>query len=175
MGDSVEAEISSLKVMLGAGSDSELAALLGLRRSAISQWKKRGNVPDRAREQARKVLASRDHDALSVSAVARLPDTLRQFSRALAIDFVARYTATGDAADPEKLLRWAASFDETVFAASVLLRNRCEVTGEELGECYLHTLQSQFFIQDLIETLVHPHLVRRAVGVEPTRVAAKGR
>lgn len=42
-------EIRSLKVVLGVTTDVELARALGVERSSISQWKRRGSVPRKYR------------------------------------------------------------------------------------------------------------------------------
>lgn len=44
MGDS---ELDALKAAAGVSSDAELAKMLGIRQSAISQWKSRGRVPEK--------------------------------------------------------------------------------------------------------------------------------
>lgn len=49
MSTSMSDKVDQLRKVLGAGSDSALAALLGLERSTIAQWRRREQVPARYR------------------------------------------------------------------------------------------------------------------------------
>ena len=51
-GDSVDHDIAQMRTELRAVSDSALAEMLGVGRSAISQWRKRGAIPAPARAKA---------------------------------------------------------------------------------------------------------------------------
>lgn len=44
-----ETEIQALKAALGATTDGELATALGVERTSISQWRRRGSVPQKYR------------------------------------------------------------------------------------------------------------------------------
>jgi hypothetical protein len=45
----VDEEIASMRVALGLPSDAQLAEMLGYTPGAITQWRRRGGVPDKAR------------------------------------------------------------------------------------------------------------------------------
>ena len=45
----LDAEISAMRETVGAASDAQLAEILGLTRGAVTQWRKRGSIPDKAK------------------------------------------------------------------------------------------------------------------------------
>lgn len=152
MAEALEVEIAALRARLGASSDSDLASLLGIGRSAVSQWRKRGRIPRSALLKAERLLSTRLVERRYHQEATRLPESVAQFSRALAILFIARYAARDGRVDPTALLRWAASLDELTVAASVRLRTVAATTGEEMSEVYAKELTSPFLIQDMLET-----------------------
>lgn len=48
----VEEEISALKAAVGATTDAQLSDILGYSHGVITQWRRRGSVPDKARRRA---------------------------------------------------------------------------------------------------------------------------
>lgn len=63
----VDDEIGALRAAVGAKTDMELAELLGVRRSAISQWKARGAVPKKYRSLFASLSADDIRDALNTA------------------------------------------------------------------------------------------------------------
>jgi hypothetical protein len=156
----VEQEIDALKRQLGASTDSQLAAVLGLQRSAIAQWKKRGAVPDKARRAIEWTVAHRGANDEARAEFSRLPATLRQISRAISLLYVIRSTEEGDN-EPAVLLDRALFLDELERAAYILLSETMKREGLDAPEAYRRICTATTFETDLTAKLMPARLSAR--------------
>ena len=116
----VEDEIARLKSELGAETDAELATVLGLQRSAIAQWKKRGRVPDKAKRRVAWLKEHRNENEYAKEDFNLLSVSLRQICRAVALLYIVRTSDTA-ALEPDILLGRSLFFDEIERASFLLL------------------------------------------------------
>lgn len=156
----VEEEIAELRRVAGASTDSELASLMNLQRSAISQWRKRGKVPDRARRSVEKLAANQDAQKRFRADLESLPVNQRQLARALAILYhdpgPLPDTAAGFTALARELKIAALYFEETERAAAILLRYRMALDGSDPEAAYLALLRSSSLNQDILTAIMMP-------------------
>ena len=118
----IEAEIAAMREAVRAKSDAELAELLGVGRSAVSQWRKRGAVPERAKRQADEVRSHLDHYASARAKVAALPVEVQTAAIALAIAYVYRHASGEGRRLDDRLFQLSGAFDQIVLAAALLIR-----------------------------------------------------
>ena len=114
----IDDEIARMRDALHAVSDSELASLLGLGRSAVSQWRKRGAVPESAKAKAAHVEAHLRQYANATGQVALLEPTMLTYARALAIAYAYRHASKAPARLEDGLPEIAAAFDHVTLAAA---------------------------------------------------------
>lgn len=124
-----------MKRQLSAATDSELAAALDIQRSAISQWKKRGAVPAKARRRCELIARHQDENEQARRQFSALPATIRQISRALALRYVIQTTELGDE-EAGALLARALFLDEIERAAYILLTETMAQAGLDAPTAY---------------------------------------
>lgn len=150
----LDVEIAELRDRVGASNDAELATALGIQRSAISQWRKRGRIPEKTKADVRRLERNRAAGDASLPAIAALPVIEAEICRAMAIAFIARYSRE----EPTRLLHWSRQFNEVIAAAARLLRSRSAISrfqGSALGEVFAYTVgEDKFFEHDMIEELM---------------------
>ncbi len=125
-----------MRGMLSATSDSELATMLGLGRSAVSQWRKRGAVPDSAMAKAKQIDEHLRRFSNSSAQLKALPQHVLTHARALAIAYIYRQTSRGPDHIEEGLLQYAAAFDMVTLAASAALRTEVVTSGLGITDAF---------------------------------------
>lgn len=150
-GGDVEAQIVALRADAGARNDAELASLLGIDRSAVTQWRRRGRIPKSAILGAADL--RRQRECVFTAVLDRLGADELLYAKALAALFVARYSTSlrgrDEVVDPTRLRAWMVDFDGLTTAAAVLLAET--KTGNSAWERFSKQVNDRFFIQNLLE------------------------
>lgn len=165
----VEAEIAELRQQAGARNDAELASLLFIHRSAISQWRKRGSVPDKAKAAVQKLKANQQADRDAANELNAVPPGVRQLARALAIYYSTPSDYDVDQPSQRKALARelklsALHFYEAERAAALLLTAVVENEDGDVEAAYEWLLNSSWFNKEMTEIIIAPQSFRRGHG-----------
>lgn len=157
----VSEAVADLRQRVGAASDSDLASILGVDRSAISQWKRRGKIPKSATLKVSSIELAAERSGRFSKYLASLPHDIVFYGRALAILYcgkAATYRADGEnIVDPDRL-RDAVTFFEEACAAGAYLLDRPD-RGETAWEGFTYWANSQFLVKDMWETMMLARMV----------------
>lgn len=151
----VGAEIDAMRDRLAVGSDTHLASLLGLDRSAITQWRRRGRIPKSA---VRKVFAlelARFRAGRFDKYLASLPDDVVLYGRALGVIYCAREASVNYEGklitDAEKLRDQVVFLDEASVAGAYLLQR--SIGNGSAWSKFAEILNGGSFRQDMFKYL----------------------
>lgn len=149
----VGAEIDAMRERLGVSSDTHLASLLGLDRSAVTQWRRRGRIPKSAARKMYGLELARFRAGRFDTYLASLSDDLVLYGRALGVIYCAREASVSYEGklitDPEKLRDQVVFLDEACVAGAYLLE-RWPHDGSA-WKAFEEVLNDQFFRQSMFE------------------------
>ena len=158
----VEDDIAELRRSAGARSDAELASLLFIHRSAISQWRKRGSVPDKARRAVERLRLNQEAAKTAREETDQFSPTLRLLARAMAIlDAVPPAfdtdTKQGLVALAQHLKKAALHFEEAERAGAMLILKSVRMGDPDEETAFLRRIKSrQFLHQEMLEEQMMP-------------------
>lgn len=150
----VEELVEAMKAQAGASSDAQLASILGVERSAVSQWKRRGKVPKAALLKVSALELAATREGRFSRYLASLPQDVVFYGKALATLYCAKsatYRVQGETViDPERLRQAVTFFDELCAAGAYLIdKPHRERTA---WEGFTYWANSQFLVKDMWET-----------------------
>lgn len=126
--ENLEGDIAAMRAALGASSDAQMAEMLGLTRGAVTQWRKRGSIPEKARRRVESYrLAGRAGVALQDRA-RELGDQLMYEGRCLAL-FLA---PSRDAIETRRIA--LPHYEATWREYATLFERVCLASAEEIAE-----------------------------------------
>jgi hypothetical protein len=131
--------VEALKREVGAATDSELASLLGIQRSAVAQWRRRSKVPEKARLKVKFLVGANLHEKMARERAEHLSAETLIYGRALALSVIALKTGPfALQADFEALWfrRAALTFDRSAIAAAEIIAAVMEQTGGTAWDAY---------------------------------------
>ena len=159
----VSAAVEELKSQVGAASDSQLASMLGVERSAVSQWKRRGKVPKSATLKASAISLAATRNGRFSRYLSSLPQDVVFYGKALAVIYCAKaatYRNDGETVIDPSRLRDSVTFFDELCAAGAYLLDRSN-TNETPWERFTYWANSQFLVKDLWET----HMLGKMAGL----------
>lgn len=171
---SVEQIIAQMRAATGAASDADLARLLGLQRSAIAQWKKRGSVPAKALRKADQIAFAVTREGQAVAWLETVPQDIRIYAKALAIKCASPTDYRVDAMDAKRALalrlyRKASLFEELAVACALkldqLLQMQPRLTPQS---AFISLLFDPYLEHDVSEKIAYGELafLRQVPGSE---------
>lgn len=149
----VNLDIAALRNAVGARSDTELAALIGVGRSAISQWRKRGAIPDNARARASIVEQHLSWYARAHAKFISLPEDVQTAATALSIAFIYRQADGLGKRMDDTLRHWSGAWDQVRLAAALLLVEEMRMVND-VSFSFDTILHSQRFMEKMTDALL---------------------
>lgn len=143
-------ELEEFKRQLNVVSDADLAAILGYQRSAVAQWKKRGSIPESAKQTIHAHIEFRNRNERARFEFSKIPATKRHFAKALVIRYLIETTLEIDGDfEPDGLLYRAIEMDNFELAAAKLLDRQLAEGAKDLSAAFRRVLAAPEFIADL--------------------------
>ena len=152
---SLDVEIDELKRAARASTDAELASIIGVKPSAVAQWRRRGRIPDKARFKVDNLLFAKERNDRALNFRQTQSIDVVVYSRALALAYCSKGLDKLDAENvafyAERLRDDALFFEEICAATAIILIRRQHYWGLTAWEAFQKLLTSQFLHQDIHE------------------------
>lgn len=160
----VEQIIDQMRAATGATSDADLARLLGLQRSAVAQWKKRGSVPAKAMGKADQIAFAITREGQAEAWLETMPQDIRAYAKALAIKCASPTDYRAESAEAKRnlalrLYRKASLFEELAVACALkldqLLQMQPRLTAQS---AFISLLFDPYLEHDVSEKIAYGEL-----------------